>query len=761
MRLGALVLAALVALPLRGVARGAGLRRLEGSLPQAVAGMERAGFAPADLRLEHITVVFGLRDRRGLEAVIAAQRDRRSSRFHQWLDAGEITERFGPRRADYERVRGWLVERGLEVVRDSPLRATLAVSGTVGQVEATLATRIGLFRQAGRLHHAPLAEPAVPETLADSVRGILGLDDLPTFHPLVQLTPPDGPTALAPQDFACAYGMVPLQPAPDGPTPPPACANGDVPLQGGGVTGAGQSIAVLARSNFADSDIAAFSARFLPGRPPLAPMRIFTRDGDPDILPDQREQMEVLLDTQWAGALAPDAQLNVVIAVPRTKGGTDIPGALETAVVERLADVISISFGTCELDTKHKRLVAELFDGFYAIATAQGQTVVVASGDSGATDCQHSARVAVNVLASSPHAVAVGGTSFPLDADGTVPVTPAETTWDDDFGASGGGQSALLALPRYQLAAGLGSLGTGRLLPDVALAASPQTPGYFIYQNGQPQIVGGTSAGSPAFAGMLALVNQRLAETGGIGGGLGDLVPELYRLGNEQAQGRRSPVFRDIVTGDNGQFGAGPGFDLATGWGAPLADALAAALAGPGRCEPAIDAVQPEKGCLVPSRRDARGCAGEWLIEQDDFALRRGLPGVRQICQDGDPRCDTDGTADGSCTFRLALCLNVFDFRIVNKHGPRKGLPRCRPGRVRRLALLAPGRRDDDPVRAANRAALQDALAALPLPTGLVNTCTATVPVTVAVGDTLRLRARVRGTLGDAVPRVVLACSAP
>src|SRR5436309_15807809 len=138
-------------------------------------------------------------------------------------------------------------------------------------------------------------------------------------------------TVLAPGVFATAYDVA--------------------SLQGAGLTGAGRSIAVVARSNFLDSDIAAFSSRFLPR--PLAPVRVFT-GADPGILPDEGEQIEVLLDTQWAGSLAPGATLNVMIGTPR--GDVDgVTRALEAAIVNRAeggpsGDIISISFGFCEPD---------------------------------------------------------------------------------------------------------------------------------------------------------------------------------------------------------------------------------------------------------------------------------------------------------------------------------------------------------------------------------------------------------------------------
>jgi hypothetical protein len=727
-------LAATLVLALGATAGAEPMRELSGTVPRALADMAPIGPAPAGLRLPHVTVLLGLRDRAGLDAVIAAQQDRRSPRFRRWLEPGEIADRFGPTRTEYERVRRWLVEHGLDVVRDSPYRLTVVVAGTVAQVEAALATPIRLFRRRNRVHRGPANEPLLPESLAISVRGVLGLDDLPRFRPLVRLA--SGETALGPQDFAAAYGVAPLQAA--------------------GLTGAGRSIAVVARSNFDDSDVSAFSTLF---GIPLHPVRKFADPAnDPGIVGADGEETEVLIDTQWAGALAPGAALNVVISTPEG----DIPEALQKAVADREGDIITISFGLCE--PAARTIDTELFDAYYAIANAQGQTVLVASGDGGATECfpDDRQRLAVNLLASSPHAVAVGGSSFTLEADGSLPAELVESVWSDEFGGSGGGESAVFARPRFQLGAGVPEL-RGRGLPDVALPASPITPGYVIVEDGEARIVGGTSVGAPAFASVLALVNERLTQTEGTGG-LGHLLPALYRLGGEQARGLRAPLFRDITVGSNALpggpgFRATPGFDLATGWGAPLADALAAALDGPGRCE-------PELRCLIPARgAKRRACAGAWLVEQERFHLRRGIPTAQQSCRDGDPECDADGRVDGRCTVNVALCLNIFDFRADRLS--RRGLPVCEPSVVRRVRLLTPGAGTRAEEARAARSALRAAIDGLPdLPFRLRDACTATVPVTVPAGGDRAaghrtLRARIEGGLGTRTARVTLTCHAP
>jgi hypothetical protein len=701
-------------------------------VPRGLAALDDDGPAPPELPLR-LVVFLGLRQRARLDALVLAQQDARTAHFRRWLGPHEIAARFGPTLEEYGRVRRWFRARGFTVVADSPYRVTLTLTGTAAQAEAALGTRVRRFRRLGRRHHAPVLEPVLPASIAASVRGLYGLDDLPKFRPQFRALAPvgDGDSALGPQDFAAAYGAV--------------------PLQASGLTGAGTSIAVVARSNFDDGDIALFSTLF---GIPLRPVRKLAdpRD-DPGILGREGEETEVLIDTQWAGALAPGAQVNVVISTP----SGDIPEALAKAVTDREGDVITISFGLCE-PLAPSILVTELFDAYYAIANAQGQTVLVASGDSGATECAPDDRqtLAVNALASSPHAVAVGGTSFTLAPDGSLPQPLDEVVWNDAAGASGGGTSAVFARPRYQLVPGLPGL-ERRALPDVALAGSPSTPGYVIVEDGRPRIIGGTSAGAPAFAGLLALVNERLAATHGTSG-LGHLLPALYALGSEQVRGLRGPVFRDVTSGTNGfagapGFAAAPGYDLATGWGAPLADALAAALEGPGRCE-------PDLACLVPARGPKRlACAGAWLVEQEAFAIRRsGIPRRRQRCVDGDPQCDVDGVADGRCTMNVALCLNVFDFRRDRLDG--RGLPVCEPGIVRRVRLRRPAP-DDEPVTADNRRVLRAAIAGLPtLPTRLRSACTATVPVVVPLrsgrtwgrttlgADVLGSRGRTRARLG-------------
>jgi subtilase family serine protease len=692
------------------------LTELSGVVPKGLAALTPDGDAPDDLAVPHLVVWLGLRDRDGLAALLAAQQDPRSPRYRQWIDATEIADRFGARRARYGKARAWFAAQGLQVVADSPYRTSFTVAGTVAQVQRALRTKLRLFRVRGQRRRAPTAPAFVPQALG--VRGLLGLDDLPSIRPLAKVD--DGSVVLGPADVARAYGVDTLQAA--------------------RLTGNGSSIAVVARSDYDQSDVTAFAQRY--GGSPKTPQKHFV-GVNPGIVADAGELTEVLLDVQWAGALAPQADVRVVIGSPEG----DIPEAITTAVEERLGQIVSVSFGLCE--PLSSATVTEVFDGLYTMANLQGQTVVVAAGDSGSTDCApDTPAVAVSSLASSPHAIGIGGTTLDagFDQDGVATGWMSERVWSDTSGAGGGGLSRIFARPIYQLGLGFAA----RALPDVSLAASALTPGYAMIESGEAIAVGGTSAGAPVFASLLALANERAGRTG-----LGQLLPTLYRLGQESFAGARPAVFHDIVDGNNG-FPAGPGFDLASGLGSPIADRLVEGIAetAPAACDAGLD-------CLVPAPgAPQRACAGQWLVDMPTLRRSRaGIPSRKQFCRDGDPSCDLDGQADGQCTIEVALCLNVFDVRKLG----RDGLPVCPTTEIRGVRLLTPGPHGRVAARARVGQDLDSALGELPpLPTMLDEACTARVPVAVPLRDgrdgRLTLRARVRAANGTARPSVTLVC---
>jgi kumamolisin len=156
-----------------------------------------------------------------------------------------------------------------------------------------------------------------------------------------------------------------------------------------------------------------------------------------------------------------------------------------------------------------------------------------------------------------------------------VPVQ-SETVWNDGTqgGATGGGVSAQFPLPSWQATAGVPKHGhkTGRGVPDVAADADPET-GYQVYVDGQAMVIGGTSAVAPLWAALTC----RLAQS--LGRPLGLLQPLLYA---SVTPGHTAPGFRDITSGSNGAYSAGPGWDACTGLGSPEGTALLAALQAAG-----------------------------------------------------------------------------------------------------------------------------------------------------------------------------------
>jgi hypothetical protein len=211
-----------------------------------------------------------------------------------------------------------------------------------------------------------------------------------------------------------------------------------------------------------------------------------------------------------------------------------------------------------------------------------------------------------------------------------------------------------------------------------------------------------------------------LAVAGGIRGEpLGSVLPQLYALALDES----ADAFRDVVDGSNG-FAALPGFDLATGWGSPIADALVPALAelGPSPCQPSF-------ACTVPGMPAADGCLLQWQLP--DVPLEAGgqeLHARKQRCRDGEA-CDLDGLVNKSCTMRVALCANVVDPRLRTK----RGLRACSPRPITTPRIVRPGA-TSGPIGEGNRERLEQSLEVLPPPPiAGRETCTAPVSIEVPV----------------------------
>jgi kumamolisin len=197
-----------------------------------------------------------------------------------------------------------------------------------------------------------------------------------------------------------------------------------------------------------------------------------------------------------------------------------------------------------------------------------GVTVLAASGDDGASDGNTSGTPTVDFPAASPYVVGCGGTKLTISGA----AIGSEQVWNElsaNEGATGGGVSEVFALPSFQQSVNVPAAPNGfvgRGVPDVAGDADPET-GYNVFVDGQPAVIGGTSAVAPLWAGLLALINQTL------GANVGYLNPLLYSAAAEA-------TFHDITSGNNGDYSAGPGWDACTGLGSPNGSALMTTLRG-------------------------------------------------------------------------------------------------------------------------------------------------------------------------------------
>ena len=309
---------------------------------------------------------------------------------------------------------------------------------------------------------------------------------------------------------------------------------------------------------------------------------------------------ETTLDVEYAHAIAPGA--TIVLAetpVAETEGVTGFPQmmAAEKYLIDHgIGDVISQSFGATE-DTfpnfsQHNYTSLANLRYAFADAASHHVTVLGAAGDSGATDDKIDGATLYPYRVDSwpstdPLVTSVGGTQLVLAQDGNR-VQP-DQVWNDGYGAGGGGVSGVFGRPAFQN--GVANVVGGRRgTPDIAMS-SAVNGGCWVYESFEPsgagwEVFGGTSEATPMFAGIVALAGQVAHHR------LGNINPALYRLGAlsqaNTGQAKNTGIV-DVTTGNN-SFGnvkghtAGPGYDLASGWGtinaATFVPALAHAVTG-------------------------------------------------------------------------------------------------------------------------------------------------------------------------------------
>lgn len=545
-------------------------------------------------KLEHVTLLFKPTpsQQASFAALLDQQQNPSSPDFHKWLAPEEFANRFGLSQHDLEKVVTWLEARGLNVTQRARGRNWVTFSGTAAQVQAAFHTEIHHYLVKGRTYYANASVPAVPSALAEVVLGFRSLDNYrlkprsvvrrvnPSLRPNFTSSV-SGNNFLAPADFAIIYDV-----------------SG---LYSSGIDGTGQSIAVMGQTNILMSDVEAFRrASGLPANDPT----VILIPGSPDPGVVSADITEASLDVEWSGAVAKNATILYV----NSGTANGVLDSLQYTIDQNLAPVISISYGACEQDWGSSNL--QFAEVLAQQANSQGMTIVAASGDSGATDCDFSTNpnvpvtiathgLAVDAPASLPEVTGMGGTEFnegsgtywlPAPAQDVSPSALSyipEVVWNstsqtNGLLAGGGGASAIFLKPSWQTGNGVPD-DNARDVPDVSLNASTDHDGYLFcsqgscvngYRNSSQNLLvaGGTSGGAPTFAGLVALINQQINSP------QGNVNPVLYALAASSPD-----AFHDITTGNNIEpcqagttdcpaggpigYSAAVGYDLASGLG--------------------------------------------------------------------------------------------------------------------------------------------------------------------------------------------------
>ncbi len=557
--------------------------RLRGHVPfAALARAQAMGRVPRRQTLS-LSLALPLRDRAGLESFLNRLYDPADPLYGQYITPEEFTRRYSPTQQSYDAVAAFARAHGLAVTRTTPNRLLLSVSGSAAAVESAFAVHLGRYQGAdGRVFHAPDADPAIPVSLIGRLSGVIGLDNVAVPRPLLRrlgsaprAALKSAPAPLVPRAFtgksALKQAIRSLIPSDGIGTDPntgflaPSDIKAAYGLDKTALTGAGQTVGLFELDTYTPSDIATYESAF--GLPSV-PLEIVPVDPNDPYFPTTPGSAadEVTLDIELMVATAPGVS-NILVYEAPFDPNAPLQGFLDNysrMASDNRAKVISISYGLAE-DEEPKGFQAAS-NVFFMQMAAQGQSVFVSSGDSGAfTD---GANLSVSDPASQPLVTAVGGTNLSVVSPGGP--YRSESTWADPtpdqrsiFGSGGGGGiSKIWTLPDYQV--GVGQSRTQRNVPDVALDSDPAT-GYAIYFGdfGGWNVFGGTSAASPIWAAFTALANEQRAKYGEPPVGFAN--PLIYEIGRSA---KYSSAFHDIADDStNLFFHATLGYDNATGWG--------------------------------------------------------------------------------------------------------------------------------------------------------------------------------------------------
>jgi len=537
-----------------------------------------AGAVELSLPMERMILALQIpaEKRAALDQLLAEQQDPSSPNFHRWLTPEEFGEQFGPSQEEISTVTDWLESQGFVVEDVAKGRTWVNFSGTVADVERAFHTQIHRFYVDGEVRQANAWAPAIPRGLAGLVAGVVSLHNFPRkpMNNGIQpaYTNSSGTHAISPGDFAIIYNLAPLYSA--------------------GYDGTGRTIGIVARTHPAASNWTTFRSTM--GLSSTIATVIVNGTDPGDIGAD--EDGEADLDCEWSGGVAKGATVKFVVS--KSTSSTDgVDLSAQYIVNNNLTDVMSTSFGQCESSMGSTENT--FYNNLWSQAASEGITSFVSTGDSGAAGCNGgsdssgSGGLAVSGLASTPYNVAVGGTQFndtaspstywnssnstgDVSAKSYIP----EVAWNESANVSGGsglwatsgGASSIYTKPSWQVCTGVPTA-NHRYIPDWSFTAASHD-GYLVETQGALYLIGGTSASSPASAGVMAIICQKT------GSRQGNANTRIYQLANAQYASGGAVIFHDTTSGNNSVpgltgFSCTTGYDEVTGVGSVDVNALA------------------------------------------------------------------------------------------------------------------------------------------------------------------------------------------
>jgi len=497
---------------------------------------------------EIVDVTIRLRSRAGKKPIVDANEFKKPVEKRTILSRKDFEQLHGADPGSIARVETFAREHNLTVKEKSPARRTVILSGTVSAMNQAFGVELKQYEHPNGRYRGRTGSVQLPVELQDVVEGVFGLDNRPQAKPHFRRR--RGLAGARAAALNLSY------------TPVQVAALYNFPT---GVDGSGECIALIELGGgYNPTDLSNYWNQLnLTETPTVSAVSVGNGSNSPTGDPSGPDG-EVMLDIEVAGSIAPAAKIVVYFAENTDAGFLN---AITTAVHDSTNNpsIVSISWGGPESSWTQQAMTS--MDQAFQSAAAMGVTVCVAAGDDGSTDGVDDGLNHVDFPASSPNALACGGTE--LVASGNTITN--ETVWNElanNEGATGGGISDVFPLPSWQSGANVppsanANQNVGRGVPDVAGDADPTT-GYVTLVDGQPDVIGGTSAVAPLWAGLIALINESLGKP------VGFVNPLLYQ--------NPSGDFNSITSGNNGAYSAGPGWNPCTGLGSPIGTQVAAAL---------------------------------------------------------------------------------------------------------------------------------------------------------------------------------------